>query len=331
MILQMKGLTKLYEEDKGVADFSLEVEKGEFITLLGPSGCGKTTTLNLIGGFIMPDRGQIFIDGREITLLPPEKRPVSTVFQNYALFPHLSVIENIAFGVRFFKKLQKRKALEHAREFVDLVGLKGYEDANIGNLSGGQQQRVALARSIATGAEVLLLDEPLSNLDAALRGRLRRELKELQRRTGVTMIFVTHDQGEALSLSDRVVVMDHGRIEQVGTPSIIYDSPRSRYVANFIGKTNRLTDEKGEPFFIRPEEIRLKKNPQGRYVVEEKMFLGHQTEMILSEESGDNNRIESLLFGKEGRDYDIGVRVDLSLDIGGKLNMEEEKDGRRVR
>ncbi|SFI13886.1 iron(III) transport system ATP-binding protein [Tindallia magadiensis] len=320
----MKNMTKIYEENKGVRDFSLEVEKGEFISLLGPSGCGKTTTLNLIGGFIIPDRGHIFINEKEITLLPPEKRPVSTVFQNYALFPHLSVLENIAFGVRYFKKFQKRKALVHAKEFVDLVGLKGYEDVNIGNLSGGQQQRVALARSIATGAEVLLLDEPLSNLDASLRGSLRRELKELQRRTRVTMIFVTHDQGEALSLSDRIVVMDHGRIVQVGRPSEIYDFPKSSYVANFVGKTNKLTDKRGAAFFIRPEEIRLKKNEQSPYRIVEKMFLGHQTELILSEMSGEKDRVEVLLFGKEGRGYEVGDRVELLLNTDAKLKVGTE-------
>jgi len=201
----------MYDDENGIANINLKIKRGEFITLLGPSGCGKTTTLNLIGGFLKPDRGEILMAGKDISRLPPELRPVSTVFQNYALFPHLNVLENVAYGIRFYRKYPKKKALKAAQEYLNLVGLMDYEKSNIGNLSGGQQQRVALARSLATGAEVLLLDEPLSNLDVALRNRLRKELKELQRKTGVTMVFVTHDQEEALSLSDRLVVMEHGK------------------------------------------------------------------------------------------------------------------------
>lgn len=323
MVLEMKNLTKRYEQDKGVTDFSLKIEKGEFITLLGPSGCGKTTTLNLIGGFIMADGGQIFMNDQEISHLPPEKRPVSTVFQNYALFPHLTVLENIAYGIRFYNKINKKQALGHAKDFVDLVGLGGYEKSSIGNLSGGQQQRVALARSIATGAEVLLLDEPLSNLDAALRGRLRGELKELQRKTGVTMIFVTHDQGEALSLSDRIVVMDQGKIEQVGSPSEIYDYPGNAYVANFVGKTNCMYNHKGEEYFIRPEEVKLVKSVTGSYVIQEKMFLGHQTEVILWD---GEQKIEALLLGKEGRKYKLNERVDIRVTSEDKMFIKGRKD-----
>ena len=216
MILELKNLTKMYDDENGVKDFKLGVKAGEFITLLGPSGGGKTTTVNLVGVFLSLIMGGFLGEKTSVTI--PELRPVSTVFQNYALFPHLNVLENVAYGIRFFRKFQKKKALKAAEEYVQLVGLSGYETSRIGNLSGGQQQRVALARSLATGAEVLLLDEPLSNLDVALRNHLRRELKQLQKKTNTTMIYVTHDQEEGLSLSDRVVVMGKGKSVQTGTP-----------------------------------------------------------------------------------------------------------------
>lgn len=310
MILELRGITKIYEADKGVRDFSLTVQNGEFVTLLGPSGCGKTTTLNLIGGFLQPDHGEILLENRPISHLPPERRPVSTVFQNYALFPHLSVLENIAYGIRFFKKTGKKDAMEQGEEFLRLVGLEGYEDARIRTLSGGQQQRVALARSIAAGAKILLLDEPLSNLDVGLRIRLRRELKELQRQTGVTMILVTHDQGEALGLSDRIVVMDRGRIVQTGTPVEIYYRSENPYVANFVGKSNFFTSKQGRPYFVRTEDIRMKKNPQGKYRIQEIMFLGRETEVVLWDGS---QRVEVTLYGKNGQEYGYGERVDIEI------------------
>lgn len=317
MILELKDIKKIYEGEKGVKNFNLTVENGEFITLLGPSGCGKTTTLNLIAGFLKPDLGDIFIENQKISHLAPEKRPVSTVFQNYALFPHMSVLENIAYGIRFFKKISKKKSLEKGAEFVNLVGLEGYENTSIGTLSGGQQQRVALARSIATGAKVLLLDEPLSNLDIALRTRLRRELKELQRKTGMTMIFVTHDQGEALSLSDRIVVMQNGSIVQIGTPEEIYYNPKTLYVANFVGKTNHFTDNKRD-YFVRPEDINLIKNPNGKYSIKEMMFLGHLTEVIIENEK---HKIEVIISGKASNKYTIRDRVDI--EIISKINIPE--------
>ena len=208
MFLQLKGLKKIYEEEKGLKNLDLEIEEGSFVTLLGPSGCGKTTTLNLLGGFIQPDSGHILLEGEDITGLPPERRPVSTVFQSYALFPHLNVLDNVCYGLRFFRGMKKKEAAPIAMEELKTVGLSGYETARIGELSGGQQQRVALARAMATGPKILLLDEPLSNLDAGLRVQLREELKELQKKLGITMVFVTHDQEEALSLSDKIVVME---------------------------------------------------------------------------------------------------------------------------
>lgn len=212
MILQLKNLTKLFDKDNGVENINLDIKKGEFITILGPSGCGKTTTLNLIGGFLKADSGDILLEGKSILNLPAEKRPLSTVFQSYALFPHMNLIENVSYGIRFSRKKKKKKAEEIAQEYIDMVGLTGYEKSMVGNLSGGQQQRVALARAMAIRPKLLLLDEPLSNLDASLRVKMREEIKEVQEKFGITMVFVTHDQEEALCLSDRVVVMDRGHV-----------------------------------------------------------------------------------------------------------------------
>ena len=204
MYLELTAVRKMYDEDNGVKQIDLAVEKGMLLTLLGPSGCGKTTLLNLLGGFLKPDAGSIFLDGQEITSHVPEERPVSTVFQSYALFPHMNVLENVCYGLRFFHRMKKRDAVPVAEKYLDIVGLSEYAKTSVTALSGGQQQRVALARAMATEPKVLLLDEPLSNLDASLRLRMRGELKRLQRKTGMTMIFVTHDQEEALSISDRI-------------------------------------------------------------------------------------------------------------------------------
>ena len=316
MILELKNLTKMYDDENGVKDFNLGVKAGEFITLLGPSGCGKTTTLNLVGGFLKPDYGEVFLGGKDISNYSPELRPVSTVFQNYALFPHLNVLENVAYGIRFFRKFQKKKALKAAEEYVQLVGLSGYETSRIGNLSGGQQQRVALARSLATGAEVLLLDEPLSNLDVALRNHLRRELKQLQRKTNTTMIYVTHDQEEGLSLSDRVVVMGKGKTVQTGTPEEIYYNPVNSYVANFVGRSNFIGDEAGNQYILRPEDTKLIKNPDGKYVIEEVIFLGHRTEIILD---NDGQKLEVHLAGIQGKEFNIGDKVDIEIIFKSRL------------
>lgn len=196
MYLELTGVRKMYDEDNGVKHIDLAVEKGMLLTLLGPSGCGKTTLLNLLGGFLKPDVGSIFLDGQEITSHVPEERPVSTVFQSYALFPHMNVLENVCYGLRFFHRMKKRDVVPVAEKYLDIVGLSEYAKTSVTALSGAQQQRVALARAMATEPKVLLLDEPLSNLDASLRLRMRGELKRLQQKTGMTMIFVTHDQEE---------------------------------------------------------------------------------------------------------------------------------------
>lgn len=315
MFLKLDNLTKLFDKDNGVKDFNLEVEEGEFITILGPSGCGKTTTLNLLGGFLTPDSGKIILDGADITNVPPESRPISTVFQSYALFPHMSVIENVAYGIRFYRKERKKRALEIAKEYLDIVGLTGYENSRVGNLSGGQQQRVALARSMATNPKILLLDEPLSNLDASLRVRLREELKELQKKLHITMIFVTHDQSEALSLSDRIVVMDKGIIVQVGSPRDVYFYPASEYVASFIGKSNLFQDN-GDYYIIRPEDINMHKVNRADYVIKEKIFMGQHTEYLVS-----NNMqiLEVNLSGKESSEFKIGDTVNIEFNHRIKL------------
>ncbi len=221
-------------------NFHLEVEKGELVSLLGPSGCGKTTTLRTIAGFISADRGKIMIGGRDYTGVPPNRRNIGLVFQSYALFPHLSVFDNVAYGLRR-RRLAKDIIRDKVRNVLELVSLTGFEDRLPAQLSGGQKQRVALARAIVIEPDLLLLDEPLSNLDAKLRDEMRAELSRLQRSLGITMIYVTHDQIEALSLSSRIIVMNEGNIEQTGTPEDIYERPATSFVARFVGFDNRLS------------------------------------------------------------------------------------------
>ncbi len=310
MFLELINLTKLFDKDNGIEDVSLSIKEGEFITILGPSGCGKTTTLNLIGGFLKADSGEIMLEGQSILDLPPEKRPLSTVFQSYALFPHMNLIENVSYGIRFSRNKRRKKAMEIAKEYIEIVGLSGYEKSKVGNLSGGQQQRVALARAMATNPKLLLLDEPLSNLDANLRVKMRNELKELQRRLNITMIFVTHDQEEALSLSDRTVVMNRGHVVQVDTPENIYFSPINEYTGSFIGKSNIIEDNRGEKTLIRPEDINMSLNSDGEYRITARIFMGQYTEYIVK------NRDISLnitLMGKENTVYNIGDSVDIDI------------------
>ncbi len=238
-LLQISGLSKSFAGQPALTDIALDVAQGEFIALLGPSGCGKTTLLRCIAGFLTPEAGAIRIAGDEVTALPPYRRPLNTVFQNYALFPHMSVTENVAYGPRR-KGTSRAEASNRAAEALELVGLSGFGDRFPRQLSGGQQQRVALARAIVNKPKLLLLDEPLSALDLKLRKRVQIELKHLQEKLGIAFVFVTHDQEEALTMADRVVVMNRGRIEQIGRGQDIYRAPETRFVADFIGDANLL-------------------------------------------------------------------------------------------
>lgn len=237
MFIKIDNLTKRFNDLIAVDDLSFQVDKGKLICILGPSGCGKTTVLRTIGGFLKPDFGKIYIDGEDITNLSPENRPVSTVFQSYALFPHMTVMENVIYGLKF-KDYSKKEALIKGEEYLDIVGLKQEKNKKVTALSGGQQQRVALARSLIINPKVLLLDEPLSNLDAKLRIRMRDEIKDIQERFNITMIFVTHDQEEALSMADKILIMNKGKLEQIGTPEEVYNYPKTKFVLDFIGSSN---------------------------------------------------------------------------------------------
>ncbi len=237
--IRLVELTKAFGDVRAVDRVSLDIMSGEFFSLLGPSGCGKTTTLRMIGGFELPTDGRVLLRGRDVTMDPPDKRPVNMVFQQYALFPHLDVGENVAFGLRR-RKVPNDEVLRRVREALDLVHLAGYEKRKPHELSGGQQQRVALARALVNQPQVLLLDEPLGALDLKLRKRLQIELKRIQLEVGITFVYVTHDQEEALTMSDRIAVMHAGRVEQLGTPEELYERPATRFVADFIGTTNLL-------------------------------------------------------------------------------------------
>ena len=236
-LIDLVGISKEFDGVQVLKNINLYIRKKEFITLLGPSGCGKTTTLRIIGGFETPSEGQVLFGGQDISALPPYKRRVNTVFQKYALFPHLNVYDNIAFALKL-KKLPKKQIAEKVGQMLELVNLKGYEKRHVDALSGGQQQRVAIARSLVNEPEILLLDEPLGALDLKLRKEMQLELKRLQREMNITFIYVTHDQEEALTMSDTVVVMNGGKVQQIGTPEDIYNEPKNAFVADFIGDSN---------------------------------------------------------------------------------------------
>jgi spermidine/putrescine transport system ATP-binding protein len=240
--VQLRALTKRYEETTAVDSIDASINAGEFFSLLGPSGCGKTTTLRMIAGFVRPTAGEILLDGVDVAQVPPHRRNVHTVFQNYALFPHLDVFDNVAFGLRR-RRVAKDEVRQRVNEAIELVELGGLAGRRPQQLSGGQQQRVALARALVLRPAVLLLDEPLGALDAKIRKQLRMELKSLQEEVGITFVFVTHDQEEALSMSDRVAVMSAGRIEQIGTPAAVYESPATVFVADFLGVSNLMDAE----------------------------------------------------------------------------------------
>ena len=239
VLIRLKGISKSFDGETVLDNMDLEIHDKEFITLLGPSGCGKTTTLRIVGGFETPDEGDVYFGGKRINDVPPYERQVNTVFQKYALFPHLNVFDNIAFGLRL-RKTPDQEIKTKVKEMLKMVNLKGFERRRVETLSGGQQQRVAIARALINQPKVLLLDEPLAALDLKLRKDMQNELKNIQHQTGITFIFVTHDQEEALSMSDTVVVMANGRIQQIGSPTDIYNEPVNAFVADFIGESNIL-------------------------------------------------------------------------------------------
>ena len=309
MFLELRDITKLYDKDNGIRNISFSVDQGEFVTLLGPSGCGKTTTLNIIGEFLKPDSGKVVLDGQDITEFVPEERPVSTVFQSYALFPHMNVLDNVSYGLRHLCRMSKKSAADEAVKYLEIVGLSGYEHSHVGNLSGGQQQRVALARSMATKPKLLLMDEPLSNLDASLRIKMRLELKNLQRKLGITMILVTHDQEEALSMSDKIIVMEKGDILQTGSPQDIYFRPLSREVSSFIGRAN-FVDINGKHELIRPENIKIIPDDKGDYRIKDKIFMGARTEYIVSD---GKNTLEVEMSGIAGTAFEKGQTVSIQI------------------
>ena len=307
-LIELRNISKSFDGEAVLRGIDLDIHDSEFVTLLGPSGCGKTTTLRIIGGFETPDEGDVIFDGKRINDLPPHKRRVNTVFQRYALFPHLNVFDNIAFGLRIKRpKLSKSEITEKVTEMLALVNLKGFEKRHVSTLSGGQQQRVAIARALVNQPEVLLLDEPLGALDLKLRKDMQKELKSIQKRTGITFIYVTHDQEEALTMSDTVVVMADGKIQQIGTPTDVYNEPQNAFVADFIGESNivdgvMLADrsvrfsghtfecldggfEKNEPVdvVIRPEDVDVV--PVGRGMLSGKItsvtFKGDYYEIII--------------------------------------------------
>ncbi|MBQ9744779.1 MAG: ABC transporter ATP-binding protein [Clostridia bacterium] len=249
-IIELKGVSKSFDGELILDNIDLKVYEKEFMTLLGPSGCGKTTTLRIIAGFVTPDCGELLFDGEKINEVPPYKRSVNTVFQKYALFPHLNVYENIAFALRL-KKTPEEEIYERVEEMLTMVNLRGFEKRDVNLLSGGQQQRVAIARALINKPRVLLLDEPLGALDLKLRKDMQNELKNIQRKTGITFIYVTHDQEEALSMSDTVVVMANGKIQQIGSPTDIYNEPENAFVADFIGESNIIDGVMLDDFKVR--------------------------------------------------------------------------------
>ena len=329
-IISFENVNKFYEDTHVLKNINFEIEKGKFYTLLGPSGCGKTTILRIIAGFTDVSNGKVTLNGADVTKLPPNKRKVNTVFQDYALFPHMNVFENIAFGLRL-KKTPENIIKEKVADALKMVQLSGYENREISQMSGGQQQRVAIARALVNEPEVLLLDEPLSALDLKLRTDMQYELRELQQRLGITFIFVTHDQEEALAMSDEIFVMSKGEIVQSGTPVDIYDEPINRFVADFIGESNivdgvmkedYLVEFVGKEFecadagmrpnekveiVIRPEDLSLTSIDKGKLTVEvdTQLFRGVHYEIICYDENGNEWMIHST------RKAEVGSKVGL--------------------
>lgn len=317
-ILTLKGLAKTFGETDVLKGIDIEIAKGEFITLLGSSGCGKTTTLRIIAGLEEPDAGAVLLNGKDITALLPEQRNVNTVFQNYALFPHMTVEKNIAYGLKI-KKLPKDEIARRVKEVLQMVQLEGFEKRKPEELSGGQKQRVAIARAVVNQPEVLLLDEPLGALDLKLRRQMQIELKKLQQRLGITFIYITHDQEEAINMSDRIAVMRNGVFEQIGTPNEIYYQPKTSYVADFVGNANIFRKD-GKTYAIRSENVLLDNEAECTIdaVVKEKSFAGgllrivfalSDGQLITASRYGMNYQIEA------GEAHKIGWKAEHAVEV----------------
>lgn len=321
--LELKEIKKSFTEGEAVLDnISLEISKGEFITLLGSSGCGKTTTLRIIAGLEQPDAGSVWLDGREVTGLEPNQRDVNTVFQNYALFPHMNVAENIGYGLKL-KKVPKSEIRKKVSQMLELVQLEGYERRKPSELSGGQKQRVAIARALVNNPKVLLLDEPLGALDLQLRRAMQIELKHLQKKLGITFIYITHDQEEAINMSDRIAVMRDGRIEQIGTPDEIYNHPKTSYVATFVGNANILhgvaESIQGENAIVKIGNdrviVKLETSQQDTGDTRAKQYLAAGEKVTLAVRSENILLQETAVIGDTGTDH--RNTVDISVSGGG--------------
>ncbi len=309
-IIELKNISKSFDGDKVLDNISLDIYDNEFLTLLGPSGCGKTTTLRLIGGFETPDEGDVIFLGEKINDVPPHKRHVNTVFQKYALFPHLNVFENVAFPLRE-KKMPKDQIDKKVHEMLDLVMLSGFAKRRVTSLSGGQQQRVAIARALVTEPKVLLLDEPLGALDLKLRKDMQQERKKIQKATGITFIFVTHDQEEALSMSDTIVVMSEGRIQQIGTPIDVYNEPVNAFVADFIGESNILDG-------VMLEDLKVRFSGHVFECVDKGFGRGEAVDVVVRPEDVDIvKESDGMLTGVVTGVTFMGVHYEVIVDIGG--------------
>lgn len=306
MYLSLKNISKKYKDKEILKNITFDTKEGELVCILGPSGCGKTTLLNIIGGFVSDYSGDVLLSNENINNIPPEKREIATVFQSYGLFTHKNVIDNVSYGLKLLK-IDKNTRGKRAKEMLEKVGLAGYEKKKIKELSGGEQQRVAIARSMVLNPKLLLLDEPLSNLDVHLRDVMRKEIKRIQKQFGVTMIIVTHDQEDAFKLADRVVVINEGHIEQIGTPEELYKQPKSNFISSFIGENNII----GENLVIRPEEISIKIDNSGDGEVVDVTYLGATVEYLV--ENSDGNTLKVLMMSTAER-FNIGDKVSIRIN-----------------
>ena len=335
-IIELRHISKVYSDNgfKAVDDFNLEVKRGEFVTFLGPSGCGKTTTLRMIAGFEMPTSGEILLNGEDISQLPANKRPINTVFQRYALFPHMNIYDNIAFGLKL-KKLPKEEIRKKVKRVLDIVDLEGFENRKISTLSGGQQQRIAIARALVNEPEILMLDEPLGALDLKMRQEMQIELKHMHDELEITFIYVTHDQEEALTMSDKIVVLSEGRIQQIGTPEDIYNEPQNAFVADFIGESNifkGIMTGHMKVRFCGGEFIGMDDVPEGTLV---DVVVRPEDVIITKPEDGIiEGEVVSVIFKGmhyevtvESGKYEMVIRTTKCYSVGERIGMKLEPDG----